>query len=85
MQQDGKLKVRKGGMRDRIVNGKQFEQPRRVSWAIKMKDDRINQILVKWYVTLDEYHKDIPTSMEGQLIQKYFNGHGKLPFWNIEY
>jgi len=39
MQKDGTLKHRKGGLYDRIVNGKQFDRPRRISWLAKVKEE----------------------------------------------
>ena len=39
MQNDGKLKQRNGGLYDRIVNGEQFEQIRKISWPKKMKEE----------------------------------------------
>ena len=85
MQQNGSLKVRHGGMKDRLVNGKQFEQPRRISWPFQMRKDNINQIKVKCYVTYDDNYKHIPASIEGKLIQEYYDAIGKLPIWNIEF
>ena len=86
MKQDGNLKVRQGGMRDRIVNGKQFQNmPRKIAWSLQMKEDRFNQILVKWYVTFDEQNKNIPSSTEGKLIQEYFDTKKELPLWNKEF
>jgi hypothetical protein len=85
MQQDGRLKLRKGGMRDRIVKGKQFKRARHISWSLQMKKDKFTQLLVKWFITYDEHNKHIPASVEGKLIQEYFDSEKKLPLWNKEY
>ena len=82
---DGSLKIRVGGMSDRIVNGKQCEVPRRNYWPKKMKEEEIESIKVKWFTTLNEELKDIPANIEGNLIQEYYNEFICLPSWNKEY
>ena len=83
--QKGEFLLRKKGMYDRIVNGKQFDTKRKYSWAIKMKEDKINEIQVDWYVTYDENIKHIPAYSEAVLIQKYFDENKLLPLWNLEF
>jgi len=41
---NGKLKIRKGGLYDRIVSGKQFGEPRQISWSKKMENDDIDAL-----------------------------------------
>lgn len=81
--QDGTLGMRKNGIFARIVNGKQFDLPRKISLSKKMKEQNINKIRVKWYITIDETIKDIPGYVEGLLLQDFFNKQKKLPIWNI--
>lgn len=83
--QNGTLKIRKGGIYDRIVNGKQFDEPRRISWKQKILSERIEALDVYWYETLDKNHNDIPSSIEGIIIQRFFDIHGYLPKWNKEF
>lgn len=53
---DGNIKNRKtgcGGLRDGIINGKDFNGiPRRKSWLALMKSEGIDALDIYWYVTL---------------------------------
>jgi hypothetical protein len=42
---DGNLKQRSGGLHDRIVNGKQFNGPRRRIWPLKMREEKIDALI----------------------------------------
>lgn len=86
LQPDGSVKTRKGGMRDRIINGKQFEErkARRQAWPNKMKEDLIEEINIDWYVTIDDEYFDIPRELERMLLEKHLELHARLPLWNKE-
>jgi len=85
MQPGGKLKARNGGIFDRIVNGKQFDEPRNISWPKKMKAEQIEALDIYWYETFNIKVKDIPAYAEAQIIQRHFDIYGKLPRWNSEF
>lgn len=85
IQQNGNKKIRKDGMYDRLVNGKQFDKPRKTSWKEKLIAERIEALDVYWYETFDDKHSDIPATMEGLIMQKHFDIYGKLPKWNKEF
>lgn len=85
MQNDGTIKQRKGGLYDRIVNGKQFEEIRRKSWPRKMNEEQIEALDIYWYETFNTEINDIPSYVEALLIQKHFEMFGTLPRWNKEY
>ena len=85
MQKNGILKHRKGGLFDRIVNGKQFEKQRRFSWPEKMKEEVIEALDIYWFETFNHEVQDIPHFTEAILIQKHFDINGTLPRWNQEY
>ena len=74
---------RKGGLFDRIVNGKQFGKPRRTSWAEKLVKENIDALDIYWYDTFSE--EDIPATIEGKIIQRVYEDYGCLPRWNKEY
>lgn len=82
---DGRIKLRQGGLYDRIVNGKQFDGPRRVSWIERMQKEDIEGLDVYWYVTFNKEIKDIPGYVEGLIMQHFFALYGRLPRWNVEY
>ena len=85
MKQDGKISHRKGGLKDRLVNGHQFGQKRYKSWKVQMKNDKISVIKIGWWVTYSESIKHIPKYTEAVLLQEYFEKHNKLPKWNKIY
>jgi len=85
MQKDGKIKHRKGGLYDRIVNGKQFDDARKNSWPRRMNEEQIEALDVYWYETYNNLVQDIPAYTEGIIIQKNYEISGRLPRWNLEY
>jgi hypothetical protein len=79
---DGSPIIRIRGMKSRLVDGKQFKEPRRKSWKKQMANEKIDALEIHWFVTLDCTHKDLPAYVEAKLIQEYFSQNGKLPRWN---
>jgi hypothetical protein len=85
---DGSLFIRKagiGGLKDRLVNGKQFGEPRRNSWKVQMLTEKIDALDVYWYATHNDKFVDCPKILENKLLQKHFNIYGRLPKWNNEF
>ncbi len=84
---DGRLFIRKaglGGLKDRLVNGKQFGEPRRNSWKTKMTEEKIEALDIYWYVTHNDSFVDCPRILENKLLQRYLDVIGQLPRWNNE-
>jgi len=84
---DGLLFIRKaglGGLKDRLVNGKQFGEARRNSWKQKMVDEKIEALDIYWYATHNEKFIDCPRILENKLLQKHLVIYGRLPKWNDE-
>ena len=86
---DGTLKVRGGGMKDRLVNGyhpNRFGQvkriPRRRAFPQQMLKENIAELTIYWWVTYDNNNADFPTVVEKKLTDKYFDKFGKLPDWH---
>jgi len=75
---------RKGGLYDKIVNGKQFGQKRKEAWPKKLKEENIDALDIYWFVTIDNNYQDIPADVEAMLLQKYRDIYGDLPRWNEE-
>lgn len=74
--QDGTFK--KQGLRRRLNN--QHHGMRREDYFIsKIEENNLDHIIIKWY---EVNPRVIPGSVEGMLIQEYFNKHGELPPWN---
>ena len=83
--QNGTAKSRIGGIFDRLVNGKQFDEPRRKSWKQKLISEKIDALDIYWFETFEQNYTDIPSSVEGSIIQTYFDIHGCLPKWNSSF
>ncbi|MEJ7678363.1 MAG: hypothetical protein WKG06_10990 [Segetibacter sp.] len=84
--EDKKIKNRKagcGGLKDRIINGKDSDKvSRRKSWIALMKSEGIEALDIYWYVTYNGINKDFPEDVERALLQQYINLYGQLPRWN---
>lgn len=84
-QKDGTLKTRKaglGGLKDRLVNGKQFGDRRTITFPLIMEHQKIEALDIYWYVTYDENVKDFPSDIENLLISKFYSIFERLPEWN---
>ena len=82
---DNSLFIRKagfGGLKDRLVNGKQFGSPRRNSWKAQTLTEKIEALDVYWYVTHDDKFVDCPKVLENNLLKKHYDIFGRLPRWN---
>jgi hypothetical protein len=74
----GRLKIRKGGIYDRLINGyhpNKFGQEKRIkrkiAFPMQMIESKIEEIKISWYVTFDEENFDFPTDIEKILYQNY--------------
>lgn len=86
VQNDGTLKIKNGGLYDKIVNGHQFAKTgRKYSWPAQMKLENIDRLEVSWFETFNNEVKAIPTSVEGQILQNFLDENGKLPRWNLAF
>jgi hypothetical protein len=86
VQNDGSLKIKNGGLSDKIVNGHQFAKTgRKYSWPAQMAKEDISVLEVVWYETFNDKSKAIPTSVEGQVLQNFLDENGRLPRWNVAF
>ena len=82
---EGNIQNRKagcGGIRDRIINGKDSKIPRKISWPYKMQYENIDALDIHWYVTHDAKYKDCPDKIEKELLMKFREIYKKCPRWN---
>ncbi|SEP62351.1 hypothetical protein [Flavobacterium urocaniciphilum] len=83
---DGTLKVKSGGLYDKIVNGHQFAKTgRKYSWPAQMIKEGIDSLEVVWYETFNSKVKGIPTFVEATVLQIYLDENGTLPKWNVAF
>jgi hypothetical protein len=86
VQNDGTLKVKNGGLYDKIVNGHQFAKTaRKYSWKTQLPLEKIEAVEVFWYETYNDKTKVIPTFVEAQILQLFLKENGKLPRWNVAF
>jgi hypothetical protein len=76
LKMDGSLFIRKGGLWDRLVNGKRDGEPRRNYWMREMAAQRISALKICWFATHAPEFTDCPEALETLLINKY------RPTWN---
>ena len=84
---DGSHFIRKaglGGLKDRLVNGKQFGAARRNSWKTQMLAEKIEGLDIYWYATHNDQFVDCPKILENKLLRKHLDIYGRLPRWNNE-
>ena len=84
---DGSLFIRKaglGGLKDRLVNGKQFGAARRNTWKTKMLAEKFEGLDIYWYATHNDKFVDCPRVLEHKLLQAHLDIDGILPKWNNE-
>lgn len=84
---DGSMFIRKaglGGLKDRLVNGKQFGEPRRISWKKRLLAEKIEALDVYWFVTHNKTYIDCPRIIENNLLKRHMDIYGRLPRWNKE-
>lgn len=74
---DQLLNKRLNNKQDGIYRQQFFEQ--------KLEEDGNDALDIYWYVTFDKDNHDIPSYVEGLLLQRYFEIHRRLPEWNKEY
>ncbi len=86
VQNDGTLKIKNGGLYDKIVNGHQFAKTgRKYSWPAQMKKENIDRLEVTWYETFNDTDKQIPTFVEAQILQQFLDENDRLPRWNVAF
>lgn len=86
VQNDGTLKIKNGGLYDKIVNGHQFAKTgRKYSWPAQMKKENIDRLEVTWYETFNDTNKQIPTFVEAQILQQFLDENDRLPRWNVAF
>jgi hypothetical protein len=86
IQNDGSLKIKNGGLKDKIVEGHQFAKTgRKYSWPAQMAKESISVLEVVWYETFNDKSKAIPTAVEGQVLQNFLDENGRLPRWNVAF
>lgn len=70
MLSDGSFK--KQTLKERI-NNKQENIKRQQYLEQKIAEENIDALDIYWFVTFDENHRDLPTFIEGLLMQQYFD------------
>ncbi|MGL5892371.1 MAG: hypothetical protein ACRC3B_20945, partial [Bacteroidia bacterium] len=61
------------------LNNKQNGVKRQHFFEKMMLLNEIDALVIYWFVTFDNRHKDLPSFVEAVLLQKHFEIHGCLP------
>jgi hypothetical protein len=64
------------------INNIQDGVKRQILFDNKIFEVGIDALDIYWYVTFDNSNGHIPSFVEGQLMQRYFETFGRLPSWN---
>jgi len=67
------------------INNKQDNIKRQVFFDKKMAEENIDGLDIYWFVTMDKTNNVLPGYVEGLLMQRFFEVHGKLPLWNKDF
>jgi hypothetical protein len=85
----GILKVRKGGIYDRLINGyhpNRFGEIKRIkrskAFPNQMLKENIPEIKIYWWVTHNDNYLDFPTDVEAFLMKIYRDTFEALPDWH---
>jgi len=82
IKQNGHFKEQ--GLRGRL-NNKQEGVKRQEYFDAKMNAEDITALQIYWFVTFDKANCDLPAYVEGIIMQRYYEVHGKLPLWNKDF
>lgn len=78
--------LQKGEFKNQLLNdrlnNKQDGVKRQVYLDLKFKDEEVDAINIFWFITFDEHNQDLPSYVEGILVQKYYDHYRNLPKWN---
>ena len=67
------------------INNKQDGMKRQKFFDQKMVEENIDGLDIYWFVTTDKNNNDLPGYVEGLLMQRFFEVHGRLPVWNKDF
>lgn len=82
IKQDGHFKEQ--GLRGRL-NNKQEGVKRQEYFDTKMNTEQISALDIYWFVTFDNANRDLPAYVEGIIMQRYYEVHGRPPLWNKDF
>jgi hypothetical protein len=67
------------------LNNKQEGLYKQAFFESQILKENIDALDIYWFVTFDTKNKDLPGFVEGLLIQRFFEIHGRLPLWNRDF
>lgn len=79
IQQNGQFKEQ---LLNQRLNNKQDGMKREQYFLQKIESENIDALDIYWFVTMDEQYQDLPSFVEGLLLQRYFEIYACLPKWN---
>lgn len=67
------------------LNNRQDGIPRQKFFEQKLMEEGSDALDIYWHVTFNEESQDIPSYVEGILLQRHFEIYGRLPEWSKKY
>ena len=64
------------------INGLQNGINRQEYFDHKISKENIDALDIYWFVTIDKQNNDLPTFVEGLIMQTFYKLNGKPPEWN---
>ena len=73
-------------LRDWLLNGSLNNKPDGIKsqefFLHKIDTEKIDALDIYWFVTMNDKNNDLPGFVEGILMQRFYDVHGRLPLWN---
>lgn len=83
VEKDGTFSLKKGGLKDEIINGQQFgKTPAHIAWKKQMIRENIEALNIYWYATHDTGYTDCPEVLKKTLLRQHQDIFGAAPKWN---
>ena len=75
----------KAKLLNRSLNSNQSDISKEDFFQNKMVEEEIDALDIYWFVTMDKNHNDLPTFVEGLLLQQFYDWNAMVPEWNVEF
>lgn len=80
LEQNETLKFTEEGLYNDLIRDSKLE-----SWNVTMLANDVDAIDIYWFETFNKKTLDIPTTIEGIIMQRYFDLYESIPPWNDKF
>jgi hypothetical protein len=71
-----------GACQTQPLFGEDYQKTQKFFEAKWKTEKNFDGLDIYWFATVDKNHFDLPSYVEGLLMQRYFELYGRLPLWN---